>query len=321
MRRREFLVAAGALMAPRIARAQPAVRRIGILELGDRTVRVTDWRQFDARMRELGYVEGGNLVVERRWAENREERLPQLAKELLAANPDAVVVVTTPGTRALKQLTDRVPIVMAGAADPVSAGLVASLARPGGNVTGVSMLLTGAGVKRLELLLEVKPGAKRIGMLGPAHNAGVQAVLKQAQDAARARGVEVRMLDAVDVPAIGRVFERLAADPVDALLVTQILLPHHRAIVDLAARYRVPAAYVDREFLEAGGLLVFGPARERQYRHVADYVHQILQGAKPAEMPVMQPTEFWLGVNLRTANSLGLKVPQSILLRADKVIE
>jgi putative ABC transport system substrate-binding protein len=321
MRRRAFLSVACALALPRIAWSQPAVRRIAILEFGNRATRTAEWAQFEARLRELGYVEGKNVATERRWADNREERLPQLAQELLAMRPEVVVVTTTPGTRALMRLTDRVPIVMAGVADPVAAGLVASLARPGGNVTGMSNLLTGVGVKRLELVLELKPEAQRIGFLGPAKNAGVQAVVKETQEAARSRGVELRVLDARDASEIAQAFDRFAAQPVDALITAQILLPYNRLIVDLAARHRIPVAYVDREVLDAGGLLAFGPAREKLYRHAADYTHRILLGASPADMPIVQESEFWLGVNLRTARALGLKVPQSLLLRADRVIE
>jgi putative ABC transport system substrate-binding protein len=198
---------------------------------------------------------------------------------------------------------------------------VASLARPGGNVTGLSTQLGSVATKRVELIRELKPEARRLAMLGPASNAGVQAVLKQAQQTARTLGMEIRLVDAAEPSAIASAFEAMAADRVDALLVAQILFQYHRQIVAQAAKHRIPAAYVDRPILEAGGLVVFGPDREGPYRHAADYVHQILQGARPADLPIVQPTGFWLGVNLRTARELGLKVPQSLLLRANQVIE
>lgn len=323
MKRRGFIAGIGSLWAMSLALGQPGAqqRRIAMLELGDRTTRAEQWRVLLARLGELGYAEGRNLAVERRWADHAEARLATLAQELLAGKPELVLVATTPATQALMRLTKTVPIVMTGAADPVAAGLVASLSHPGGNVTGLSTQLGGVAAKRVDLILELKPAARRIGLLGPAANAGVKSVLKQVQEAARSRGVEVRLLDAADAAAAARAFEVLRADPVDALLVAQIMFAHHREIVALAAQHRIAAAYVDKEIVDAGGLLAFGPDREGPYRQVAEYVHKILQGTKPADLPVMQPTEFWLAVNLRTARALGLKVPQSLLLRADRVIE
>jgi putative ABC transport system substrate-binding protein len=210
---------------------------------------------------------------------------------------------------------------MTGTAGPVATGLVASLARPGRNVTGISVQLGDVAKKRLDLMREMLPKARRFGLLGSATNAGTQTVLTQLQAAAREKGLEVRLLEATDSQSIARAFDRLAVESIDAMLVTQVMNQHKSQIVELAARYRVPAGYVDAEFLDAGGLLVFGPVRDGPWRHAAEYVHRILQGANPAQMPVMQPTEFWLGVNLRTAQALGLKVPQSVLIRANRVIE
>ena len=312
----------GALLAVSRAFAQHApVRRIAILEHGEKGLRDAQWQILEVRLRELGYVEGKNLVIDRRWANSNNDRLPQLGQELLAGRPEMVLVTTTQGTRALMKLTSNVPILSVGTADPVATGLVASLARPGGNVTGVSNLLSVSIVKRVELLREIVPKAKRFALLGPAGDPGVQAVLKQAQEAVRSRGLELRALDAGDGPAIARAFERLVAEPADGVIVASILFTHYRQIVALAARYKVPAAYVQKAYLDEGGLLVFTPDRDALYRHAADYADRILQGAKPADMPVMQPTEFWLGVNMRAAIALGLKVPQSVLLRADRVVE
>lgn len=322
MKRRAFCGAIGALLATPLALGQPAgqMRRIAILSQDDRASGESLWRVFEARLRELGYVEGKNLSVGRRWADGAEGPLPRLAQELLVGRPEVVLVTGTEATRALMRLTATIPIVSVGTADPVATGLVASLARPGGNVTGLSFLLGDIAVKRIDLLREIAPGAKRFGLLGNT-NAGVLAVLKQMQDAVRPKGLDVRLLVATDAPAIAGVFERLGAEPVDALVVATVLRPHYRQIVELAARNRVPASFAHKEPLEEGGLMVYAPERDAPYKHAAEYAHRILQGAKPADMPVMQPTEFWLGVNLKTAKSLGLKVPQSVLIRANRVIE
>jgi putative ABC transport system substrate-binding protein len=272
-------------------------------------------------LRELGYLEGKNLFIDRRWANNDNDQLPRLAQQLLAGGPEVILVTTTQGTRALMSLTSTVPIVSVGTADPVAAGLVASLARPGGNVTGVSNMFNVSIVKRVELLREIIPAAKRFALLGPAADPGLQAVLKQAQGEVRAHGIQLFVLDAHDGPGIVRAFESLTAEPVDGLIVASILLSHKRQIVELAARQKTPAAYVQKEYLDEGGLIVFAPERDALYRHAADYADKILKGAKPADLPVMLPSEFWLGLNLRTAGSLGLRVPQSVLLRADRVIE
>lgn len=322
--RRTLLLAAGALLAaPLACLAQGAqkARRIAMLVFEDPASRPGEWQQFNARLRQHGYVEGGSLVVERRWAESAADRLPALAQELLAGKPELVVCTTTTATRVLMEQTRTVPIVFIGSADPVATGLVASLARPGSNVTGISGMLSAVNEKRVDLMREIVPGARRFALLGPADNAGIQAVVKHAQEVARPHGLEVRLLDAGDAPSIARAFERLREERVDALLVASILYPHRRQILDLAARHRIPTSYVDKESVEAGGLMALAPERDAQYRHAADHVHRILQGAKPAELPVIQPAEFWLGVNLRTARELGLKVPQSVLIRANRVIE
>jgi putative ABC transport system substrate-binding protein len=321
--RRQILIAAGTSLAGRRAAAQqPArLRRVAILDQGSSEIRSEQWRAFEARLRVHGYIEGSNLALVRRWADGVDARLVQLAQELLAVDPEVVVAITTPAIRTLMRLTDKVPIVMAASADPVATGLVASLARPGGNVTGISLDLTAIVRKRLELMREIVPGSRSLGLLGPGANAGVRAALQQAQQAGRILGIDVRLVEASDAPTIAGAFARLSAQPVDALLVTQVMLQHHRQIVELAARHRLPTGYVDKEFLPVGGLFVFGPERNAPFRHAADYVHRLLRGEKPADLPVMQPTEYWLGVNLRTARALGLKIPSTVLLRADEVID
>jgi putative ABC transport system substrate-binding protein len=321
--RRQILIAAGVLVVAPLAGAQQAgsVRRIAILEQGSQAVRAAQWRTFETQLRQHGYVEGRNLAVERRWADGVDARLPRLAQEILAGQPEVVLAITTPAIQALMRLTTTIPIVMTGSADPVATGLVASLARPGGNVTGVSLDLATIARKRLELMRDLVPNARFFGLLGPGANAGVRAALAQAQQAAGELRVTLRLIEASDPPTIDAAFQRLSADPVDVLLVTQVMLQHHRRIVDLAARHRLPTSYVDQEILSSGGLLVFGPERDSPYRHAADYVHRLLQGEKAADLPVMQPTEYWLGVNLRTAGALGIRVPPTVLLRADQVLE
>ncbi len=315
------MLALAAVAAGMPCQSVAQVRHVAVLEHGSQASRASSWRIFEARLLELGYVEGRNLRVERRWADGADHRVQPLARELLADKPEVVVVNTTTSTKTVMRLTDSVPIVFTGAADPVATGLVASLARPGGNVTGLSTQLTDINEKRFELLREIVPAAKRFALLGPASNGGVQAVMKRLQVAARSAGAEMRLLDARDGASIAGAFERLRTDPLDALLVASVLVPHNTQIAALAAQFRIPASYVQKEALHAGALLVFGPDNDAQYRRAAELVHRILSGAKPADLPVEQPSEFWLGVNLRTARSLGLKIPQSILIRADQVIE
>jgi putative ABC transport system substrate-binding protein len=321
MRRRALLLASGSLAALRATAQTTLARRVAVLEPGTRSAPFGDWDIFRQRLRALGYTEGGNLIIETWWAEGAPERLPTLAAALVAASPEVALSNTTPAVQALKRASSALPIVMIGVADPVGTRLVESLARPGGNVTGLSALLGDIGVKRLQLLAEMLPGARRFALLGPSGNAGVMSVLRQLQAAAPALGATVQLLDAGDPAAIDRAFAGLAANPVDGLLVTAILYPHHRQIVDLAVRNRIPAAYPRKEFVDSGGLMAYAPDRASTYRRAADYAHRILQGAKPAELPVEQPTTFWFGINKRTAGALGLTIPRSLLLSADAVIE
>lgn len=275
---------------------------------------------FRQGMKELGYIEGQNIRIEFRWAHGQFERLPSLAAELVQLNVDVIVAGVTQASLAAKGETPTIPIVMAGVGDPVGVGLVASLARPGGNVTGVSAQLVDVNEKRLGLMREIVPQAKRFALLGP-DNDGVRAVLKRLQAVAPSLGVEVRLVEASDAATIERAFARLPAEGVDALLVAAALVQHNRQLIGLAERHRVPASYIQKEALEAGALLVFGPDTTAYYRRAAEYMHRILSGAKPAELPVEQPRAFWVGVNQRTAKALGLSVPASVLLSADRVIE
>jgi putative tryptophan/tyrosine transport system substrate-binding protein len=230
------------------------------------------------------------------------------------------VVTTTPATQAVMRATSTLPIVFIGSADPVAAGLVASLPRPGGNVTGVSAQLVDVNEKRLGLMREIVPQATRFALLGP-DNDGVRSVLKRLQALAPSMSVEMRFVEASDAAAIERAFERLRAEGIHALLVAAALVQHNRQVIALAEKHRVPASYIQKEALEAGALLVFGPDTSTYYRRGAEYMHRILSGAKPSELPVEQPRAYWLGVNQSTAKALGLRIPGSVLLSADRVIE
>jgi putative ABC transport system substrate-binding protein len=323
--RRQFLVAAGALIASQVAIAQPFGRavRLGLLDLAGEDLMVAQWGIFRDRLRELGYVEYRNLVIERRSAGGAPERLPALAAELVGLEPDLIVASGTPETLALMKVTKRIPIVFTTTGDAVATGMVASLARPGGNVTGQSSMYSVISAKWIQLLVELVPAAKRIAFLGPTSNQAIQANFRSMQATARSLGITVQLLDASSPEAIASAFETMAAQKFDGFMVAAVgqLLASRQQIVELAARHRLPAIYAREEFVEAGGLLSFGISVVERFRGAAEVVDRILRGAKPAEMPVEQPTKFELVINLKTARALGLKIPQSILLRADRVIE
>ena len=323
--RRQFLFSAGALLAGRSALAQPAGRpaRIALLAAAREDASAALWRTFRGRLRELGYVEGQNLVIEARFAQGASERLPALAAELVGLKPDLIVASGTSETLAALRATSTIPIVFTSSADPVKTGMVASLARPGGNVTGQSSMYTVISAKWIEMLLELVPGAKQIAFLGLTSNEAIRINFRSMQEVARPRGVAVRLLEAGTPGAIERAFEVMVAEKFDGFMVAAAasLLANRRQIVELAARHRLPATYARDEYVAAGGLLSLGTDADHQYRRAAEYVHRILQGAKPADLPVEQPTKFELVVNLKTARALGLKIPQSILLRTDRVIE
>jgi putative ABC transport system substrate-binding protein len=319
--RSSALLTAAALLAVTFAfGASAQTRRVALLEHGDKVARAAGWEAFEGRLRDLGYVEGRNLILVRHWAEGVDARLPALAQELVANAPELIVVNTTPATQAVMRATGKLPIVFIGSADPVAAGLVGSLARPGGNVTGVSAQLVDVNEKRLGVMREIAPHARRFALLGP-DNDGVRSVLRRLQAVAPSMGADMRFVEASDAPSVDRAFGRLRSEGIDALLVASALVQHYGQIIALAEQHRVPASYVHREALEAGGLLVFGPDTSAYYRRAAEYAHRILSGAKPADLPVEQPRAFWLGVNQRTAKSLSLSIPGSVLLSADRIID
>jgi len=305
--------------------AQSARRavRIGLLDIAREDSTVELWQIFRGRLRELGYVEGKNLVIEARFAQGASERLPALAAQLVGLKPDLIVAYGTPETLAVMKATSIIPIVFTETGDAVATGMVANLARPGGNVTGQSSMYTVISAKWIEMLVELVPGAKQIAFLGLTNNQSIRTNFRLMQEAAKPLGVAVRLLEAGSPGAIENAFEVMAAEKLDGFMVAAAaeLLANQQQLVALAARNRLPAIYARDEFIAAGGLLSLGIDRVHKYRRAAEYVDRILQGAKPADLPVEQPTQFELVVNLKTAHALGLRIPPSILLRADRVIE
>ena len=318
----------GVLAAPLIAEAQPAASfpRIGYLSPGypsDPRVGERFLQAFRQGLRELGYVEGQNIVIEFRSAEGKYDRLSALAVELIRFKVNVIVTIASPATQAAKQATETIPIVMVNVADPVATGFVASLARPGGNVTGLSLMLPELVGKQLELLKEILPKVSRVALLGNPANPGNALMVQRAQDAARTLGVRLQTLPARDLSEIDSAFAAITAERAGAVIVLteSVTLDHRTRIADHAVRRRLPTVFGVNEFAEAGGLLAYGPSLADGYRRAATYVDTILKGAKPADLPVAQPTTFNLVVNLRAAKALGLTIPQAVLWRADQVLQ
>jgi putative ABC transport system substrate-binding protein len=283
--------------------------------------------QYAAALRQglhgSGFIEGQNLMIEYRWAESHYERLPGLAAELVARKVAVIACGGTQATRAAKDATKTIPIVFMLGDDPVADGLVASLARPGGNVTGVSNLAVDLNPKRLELLRELLPRAKVVALLVDPRNPNNQRVMREMQEAAAAIGVQLHLVTASSESEIDSAFDTLAQSKVDALFVDNdsYFNSHREQMVGLAARQAIPGIYAYRDFATAGGLISYGPSITGAMRQVGVYSSMILKGAKPADLPVVQPNTFELVVNLKTAKALGLTIPASILARADEVIE
>src|SRR5438067_9656811 len=328
MRRRDFIIfLAGAMAAwPLPGRAQQkAMPVIGVLNTGSRGPSGAPFMDaFRQGLSEAGYVEGQNVTIEYRWAEGHYDRLPALAADLVGRKVDLIMAGSPPSALAAKSATSTIPIVFRHGGDPVGDGLVASLARPGGNLTGVSQLGDeGLTAKRLELLSELVPRAAVIALLVNPNNSVAERVTQEVQQAARAKGLQLHLLKASSESEIDSAFASLIQLHVDALVVAgdPFLTSRREQFAALASRHAVPAIYAWREFVAAGGLISYGPSLAAAYRQVGIYVGKILNGAKPADLPVQQPTKFELVINLNTANALGLTVPQSMLMRADEVIE
>jgi putative tryptophan/tyrosine transport system substrate-binding protein len=318
------ILALGLTFAPVAAGAQQAekIYRIGFLGPSSLSTHANRVEAFRAGLRELGYVEGKNIRIEYRWADGKYERLPDLAGELVGLRVDVLVTFGTSGAIAAKQTTLTIPIVMAGTGDAVATGLVASLARPAGNITGLSNFSPELMAKRLELLKEAVPRAGRAAVLVHPDNAVNVPVLKAMENTARSLNVELQRFEARRPSEFDSAFSSMAKSRVDVVVVTDdpLFNANARAIANLAVKKRFPAAGPE-EFVGAGGSIGYGVNFPDMFRRAAYFVDKILKGAKPADLPVEQPTKFELVINLKTAKALGLTIPQSVLLRADQVIE
>jgi len=324
-RRRLLLGGAALVAAPRLASAQSADRalRLAILSEATEATRRQGWKTLFGRLAELGYVEGRNLAVESRHANGDPSKLPGLAAELVAWRPDVIVAVTTPAALAAKNATTTIPVVFVGPADPVGSGLVPNLGRPGGNVTGFSPMQAEIGGKWIELLRELAPGLKRAAYLTDTGNGGEMLVFEQIRLRASSLGVDVQVFDGIAPGALDRSFDAIAGGRFDGLMValTQALLPHRDRIVAFASRKRLPAVYARREYPDAGGLISYGADTIPLFARAAEYVQRIAQGAKPADLPVERPTYVRMVVNQRAARAQGIRIPQSVLVGADEVID
>jgi putative ABC transport system substrate-binding protein len=326
MRRREFitLLSGAAVAWPLAARAQQPVRLPTIGFMGATTPSAGGQllAAFVARLRELGWIDGRNVAIEVRWAEGRDERFAEIAAEFVRRKVDVILTHNTPPVLAAKQATSVIPIVFATAGDPVGIGVVASLARPGGNVTGLSGEATDTAGKRLELLREVVPGLRRLAILANVGSAYTTLELSQVWPTARLLSLEATVFEIQRTEDIALAFEALKGRA-DALYVTPdpVTIVNRVRISTLALGARLPTIYAVREPVEAGGLMSYGPNWPHMFRRAADYVDKILRGTKPADIPVEQPTKFDLVINLTTAKALGVTIPESLLLRADEVIE
>jgi ABC-type uncharacterized transport system substrate-binding protein len=319
------VLAVSLFATPLAAEGQQAGRVPRIGYLGTRTSSDFGLDAFRQGLRELGWVENQNIVIDYRFAEGRLDRLPDLAVELARLKVDIIVAHSTPGAAAAKNATATIPIVMTVVGDPVGLGLIASLARPGGNATGLSFSVVGLEIigKQLELLKETVPKIRRMAIISNAANPIQPLAIRDLNVAARSLGVQLQLLRVRGPNEFDSAFAAMTKERVGAFLVVAdtMLVFHRTQLADLAARSRLPAAYSWREHVEAGGLMSYGPSLPDLFRRAATYVDKILKGAKPADLPVEQPTKFELVINLKTAKTLGLTIPQSVLLRADQIIE
>jgi len=327
MERRAFVLAtAGCLLAaPFAAAGQPVgkVWRIGRLSP---SLRETDAPLLDAfrkGMREFGWIDGQTFTVEDRFAEGRSERLPTLAADLVRQHVDVILAGSVPGALAAKNATATIPVVMVATGDPIGSGLVVNLARPAGNLTGVTGLGQELNAKRLEVLKGAVQRLSRVAVLTNPTSAYTGPFLKEREGLARDLGVRLRVLEVDGPDGLKTAFATMARERAGALMVlTDIMfITHRRTIVELAARHRLPAVYGEREYVNDGGLMCYGANLEEMYRRAAFYVDRILKGVRPADLPIEQPTKFDLVINLKTARALGLTIPPSLLQRADQMIE
>ena len=329
MDRREFLstAAVGLVAAPRWAAAQPQTRvaRVGCLYFSSRQIYVDTGRHqaFLEGMRELGYVEGRNLVVEVRFADGKSERLSTLAGELVGLKVDVIVGSGGPALRTLHHATRTIPVVAPTASDPVGDGYAATLARPGGNFTGISLMAYEMGPKELELLKVAVPRLSRVGFLSQPTNPGHPPLFVRITSAAQKIGIQAVLAQAGTVEEIGREFARLAKDRVHGVIIgsDQFFLQEARTIADQAIKHRLPSVCLNRDLVRRGILMSYGPNVTESFRRAATYVDKILKGAKPGDLPFEQPTRYSLMINAKTAKALGLTIPPALLQQAEEVIQ
>jgi putative ABC transport system substrate-binding protein len=327
LHRRRFLALLGgaALAWPLPLRAQQAgkIPRIGFMGNSTEALEANLIGPFREGLREHGYQDGRNIVVEYRWAEGKYDRFPALVAELLAAKVDLIVTAGTPASLAVKKATTTVPLVMVAVGDPVGTGLVPSLARPGGNLTGLSSIAPDLEGKRLELLREVVPGLAHVGVFHNPANLFHTVSMPLARKAAEALNIKLQPLSVSASQDLDGAFAAILKEKPDALLVLadRVYLHERKRMMDFALQQRLPNANAHKEMVDAGGLMSYGPSYEDMHRRAAEYVDKILKGAKPGDIPIEQPTKFDLKVNLKTAKALGLVLPPSIQLRADEVVE
>jgi putative ABC transport system substrate-binding protein len=325
MKRREFItLLGGAAVLPLAARAQQAMPLIGVLHPQSPDGYDSRLRAFRQSVSDAGYAEGENVAIEYRWADNQMDRLPALAAELVRRKAAVIVAISPAAALAAKAATTTIPVVFAVAGDPVGFGLVASLARPSGNATGINFFLSELHAKRLELLRELVPAAARVAVLANPSNA-VDSVpaLREVEAAAQAMRLPIRVINATSSQEINAAFTTFAHEPPDALFVVAdpLFIGRRVQLTNLASRHAIPAVYATRDFPEVGGLMSYGTNVADAWRQAGVYAGRILRGAKPADLPVLQSTKFELVINAETARMLGLTVPPSLLATADEVIE
>jgi putative tryptophan/tyrosine transport system substrate-binding protein len=319
-----LLLAIAAPGPPSDAQQATRIPKIGFLTATNQVTLAPNIAAFRQGLREVGYVEGKTILVEVRFAEAAVERLPELARQLVALKPDLIVATNDVVIASVRRETRTIPIVMAFSSDPAGAGFVASLARPGGNVTGLSTLSPEISGKRLELLREVIPGLSRVALLWNPDSRGNLLDYKETEVVARSLHVELQSVELFRIDDLDRAFSAVTKGRAQALIVpagNPITVTRQAQVASFAQRSRLPSIYGARDAVDAGGLMSYGPSVADLFRRAATYVDRILKGAKPADLPVEQPTKFELVINLKTAKALGLTIPQSILLRADQVIE
>jgi putative ABC transport system substrate-binding protein len=325
MDRRAFISGLAVLVVPLSAGAQPpaGIARIGLLSPFSRSVSAVWHQAFRDGLRDLGWVEGKNIAIEYRFSDGTNDRIPDLAADLVRLKVDIIVAGTTSSAVAAKQATRTIPIVIASGGDTVASALVENLARPGGNVTGLDQMSPELGGKRLALLKEVAPALSRVGVLWNPQSQASTLNWQELQRPARQLGVELHSMEVRSPADLDKAFEGATRARVGALAILPdpVFVTNLKRIADLAAKRRLPSIFHLGEFAEAGGLLTFGPDRGDLYRRAAAYVDKILKGAKPGDLPIEQPTKFELVVNLKTAKAIGVKIPAPVLLRAEGVIE